>query len=305
MAIAHRLVSDDVLDRSSMRFDPATAVKEIVEFFGSGSDKMFGSRFEPQGVPIGGLVMCSSLHAELLNSYRTEVLLARALAARGVAVQRFHYRGHGHSDGESEETTFDGMRRDAVDAVEQLRASARVATPALLGTRWGGLIAAAAAAELPGAPLALWEPIPNAEQFFKEAFRAKRLRDVRERTRSAPSEELYEVLRSGGIVDVVGYPIEGRLFVSSEGRDIARDPGDETRSVFIGQIGTASELRPSYRRAADRWNSLGWPVETVIFKEQEITWFLPDAKSRQENRLALVEATADWLIRQFERGAAR
>jgi pimeloyl-ACP methyl ester carboxylesterase len=103
---------------------------------------------------------CSSalLAREFAHNYRREVLLARALAVAGQAVLRFHYRHTGNSDGDGVDLTFDSMREDALGAIDALRSQAPKGPLTILGTRWGSLIAAAAAAHHPDAAVVLWSP---------------------------------------------------------------------------------------------------------------------------------------------------
>src|SRR3989304_5088377 len=84
-------------------------VHETAGFFGLPGERLFGGTHLPAGAIHGGLVISSSIGPEQLTSYRNEVVLARRLAAAGVAVQRFHYRGSGHSDGEDVDLTLGTM----------------------------------------------------------------------------------------------------------------------------------------------------------------------------------------------------
>ena len=255
MAVRESGISEAPLDHPGVRTDGETGTREIVEFFGSRSEKLFGCRYIPGRAAIGALVICSSIHAEHLNSYRTEVLLGRAVAARGIAVERFQYRGHGHSDGESADATFETMVEDALDAVERIVATTGTSKLAFLGTRWGALIAAAAAYRYPGVPLALWDPVTTTDQFFKDAFRAKRIHELRQGIEASSSEELLAQLRTQGLVDVFGYPIDRATYDSSVGRTLAGELGESERPVFIGQIGPGKDPRGHYRRVMEGWST--------------------------------------------------
>lgn len=281
----------------NIRVDPDTGVTEIVEFFGDGPDRIFGTRHIPAGPVIGGLLICSSIHAELLNSYRMEIKLARNVAARGIAVQRFHYRGHGNSGEDVEGVTYDGMVRDAVTAAEHLREGGPAIT-SFLGTRWGALIAGSAAARFDGATLALWEPVVSAQQFFREAFRQRLIGDyVREgRVEGAPPDDVATEMQNRGFVEVMGYTINAALQATSEGRTLAGELGGAPRRVFIGQIGITNEPRVAYRKLMDAWQEAGFEVHVEIHRQEEISWFLPNARRTQETRQPLIEATADWLV---------
>src|SRR6185295_6117614 len=86
---------------------------------------------------------------------------------------RFHYRGNGNSDGDEAAVTFDSLVADARDAANALKAWTGVREVTFLGTRFGGLIAAAAA-RLEGArDVVLWEPVLEARGYFREANRAR------------------------------------------------------------------------------------------------------------------------------------
>ncbi len=165
---------------TARRIDRARAISEEASFFRSGSHRLFGVLHRPTAPAAGGLVVCPSIHAEFIAGYRIEVSLARALASRGIAVQRFHYYGTGHSGGEADETSFATMRADALAAAERLSKHAEVGGPAFLGTRFGALVAASAASEHPESSLLLVEPTLEARRFFRDAWRAVLIRDVKE-----------------------------------------------------------------------------------------------------------------------------
>jgi pimeloyl-ACP methyl ester carboxylesterase len=134
---------------------------EEVEFFG-GPDLVFGCRHVPDAPPVAGVVVCSPLPYGAMSVYLPDARLGRHLARAGVVVQRFHYRGTGHSDGDPAAITLDTMADDAHGALAHLRDQCGVERVGLVGTAAGATVAALLARDLPGAPVALWRPFEPA-----------------------------------------------------------------------------------------------------------------------------------------------
>jgi pimeloyl-ACP methyl ester carboxylesterase len=286
--------------RLARRIDSQDAFSEEAGFFGPGPQRLFGVLHRPMGPVLGGLVICPSIYAEFIAGYRMDVCLARALASRGVAVQRFHYRGVGHSEGEAEETTFATMRDDALAAAERLLERIAAGGPAFLGTRFGGLVAASAASEYPGSPLVLVDPTPEARRFFRDAWRAALIRDVKEGTAArAPGEGLSNVLEREQTVDILGYGICRPLFESAAGRTLAGELGDGARRVLLLQLGRASSLRGDLESAAAALRELGCDLDVEVLVEDVAWWFVRDPETNQERHYSHTEVTSAWLEREF------
>ena len=81
------------------RTDLVAGIEEEVGFLEASGSSLFVCQHRPLGPVTGAVVICPALFVDQLRNYRAEVSLARRLAASGVLVQRFHYRGTGHSDG--------------------------------------------------------------------------------------------------------------------------------------------------------------------------------------------------------------
>jgi alpha/beta superfamily hydrolase len=139
---------------------PGTAHEEV-EFFG-GPDLVFGCRHTPEAPPVAGVVVCSPLPYGATTVYLPDARLGRHLARAGIVVQRFHYRGTGHSDGDPAAITLDTMADDARDALVHLRNQCGVGRVGVVGTAAGATVAALLARDLPGAPVALWRPFEPA-----------------------------------------------------------------------------------------------------------------------------------------------
>jgi pimeloyl-ACP methyl ester carboxylesterase len=289
--------------RVAVRTDSGGTFREEAGFFGPGPQRLFGVLHRPTGPALGGLVICPSIYAEFITGYRTEVVLARTLASRGLAVQRFHYRGVGHSDGETEETTFATMREDALAAAARLLERTGVDGLGFLGMRFGGLVAGSAASEHRGCPLVLVEPTLEARRFFRDAWRAKLIRDVKRGTR-APGQGLAEALEREGTVDALGHSIFRPLFESTADRTLIGELGDGARPTLLVQLGRALSLRRDLEAAAAALRRLGCEVAVEAVAEDLVGWFLPDPgiKRTQPRARALIEVTSGWL--EGEMGAA-
>ena len=246
----------------SHRIDRSLSIREDVGFFGTSGARLFGSRAEPLDPPLGGLVVCSPIHADAVKQYRREVLFGRALASAGFAVQRFHYRGFGNSDGEGRDVTFAAMRDDAIAAGDELRERAGVGEIVYLGIGWGGLVAAAAVSSS-AMPIALWQPVLDAPAFFTAAMRARAIGALKEADGVRSSEEeLLEELRNEGSLDVLGYSIDRTLFesskrggarfsparASSEGLAAASRQGDQFERE-VSEAGRCPDARRELRRS--------------------------------------------------------
>src|SRR5713226_8816530 len=144
--------------RVASRSDPFTQTREDATFITAGGTELFCVLHHPSDRPSVGVVICPSILSEELKIYGTQVLAARAFAAGGLAVVRFHYRGTGHSGGTMGDTTVDTMLEDVGTAVAYLKDESGVDALAFCGGRFGGLIAGLASQTHPGAPLLLWEP---------------------------------------------------------------------------------------------------------------------------------------------------
>lgn len=288
---------------SATRVDREAGIREVAEFFGPGRSKIFGFTHLPLDRSVGGVVICSPLQAEFVRNYRREVLLGRALAARGFAVQRFHYRGFGHSDGESNDATFDSMREDALAAANRLLEYSGVTNVALMGTRWGSLVAGAAARNFVGAPLILWEPVVDASRFFREVFRWRLVHDLKEGIPSGRSgEALIAELRDIGSVDILGYSIDLALYESGAGRNLTQIVEEEPRSILLIQLNRNHALRREYADIVSRWRENGFNVETQAIPHDEPWWFGGgggNLKQVLDLGNTMVDLTVAWLLREM------
>lgn len=139
----------------------ARSVREEVELFG-GLDLVFGCRHMPVDGAWAGVLVCSPLPYEVGAAHLPDARLARLLARSGVAVQRFHYRGTGHSDGDPAAVTLEAMADDAREALQRLQDQSGVETVGFVGTAAGATVAALVARDVPGVPVALWRPFEPA-----------------------------------------------------------------------------------------------------------------------------------------------
>jgi len=226
-------------------------------------------------------------------------VLARELAKRGFAVQRLNYRGTGHSDGVSADITFETLVEDARAAERELRERTGVEDVAFLGTRLGGLVAAAVGGT--HAPLVLWEPVADANSYFREIFRARLMSDLRlaklgRAPKQRPStQSLMDEMTRTGAVDVLGYSIDRALYDSTKARTLAAELAARPRRVLLVQCSRSQELRGAYAAAKERVEAAGREFHTVIIPAQVAWWFQDTEASRDTWVEPAVAATAEWL----------
>jgi len=280
---------------SQVKVDPETGVREEAQFFGDGPSQMFGTIHRPASEAGSGVLICSPFQSEFLANYRREVLLARELAARGLAVGRFHYRGTGHSDGEGGDITFDSMRRDTEEATSWLRAVAGVDRIGFLGTRWSALIAGAVAAGSPRSPIVFWDPATEGRVYFRDIFRLRAMSDLSGGVDRSPGD-VSDELREAGFADVFGFAIPRSIIESASDLTLVRELGTDPRPVLLIEIGNG-RLSAGSAEAVERWRDAGSTVDAELVEGREAWWF-PGTKWLEETALertdVMVSRTARW-----------
>lgn len=283
-------------DAVATRTDPITGTVDAVQFLGRADDRMFATTVSPPAESRAGVVVCPSIMADFIPNYRREVVLSRELATTGIAAQRFHYRGIGHSDGKAVDLSFKSMVGDAMEAAAHLIDNSDFSRLGFVGTRFGALTAAAVAAQHPGSPLALWEPTLSPKSYFREAFRAVMMMGVHlDEADRITTADMQRELAEEGATQILGYPVHKAFYDDVVERDLVGELGTDPRPILVVQLG-GNGLRKDNQGAVDRWKDAGFEVTTHVLPTKEAWWFLDD---RAVPSADLVRLTVDWFGAQF------
>lgn len=137
--------------------------------FSAGGQRMYGMLHMPDGSAPGqeappqgwpSVVVVHGFTGDKVSSHRLLVLLARRLAAAGVAALRFDCRGSGESQGDFSEMTVSREVEDVEAAFDYVRRQPGLDPERvmLLGFSMGGLVSALALDTVRPHRLALWSP---------------------------------------------------------------------------------------------------------------------------------------------------
>jgi pimeloyl-ACP methyl ester carboxylesterase len=278
------------------RVDETTGTREIAEFVSAEREAMFSLTHVPGSSIEACVVVCSPLYAEFIRNYRREVVIARRLSAAGIAVARFHYRGQGNSQGNSHDSTFDTMRDDTIRMAERVLEATGVRRLAFFGTRFGGLIAAAAAARFEGTPLLVWDPILDASQYLRDIYRVQKIQALRLPGREAGgADSLLDQLQRTGRVQVLGYTISRSLYESSAERTLEKELGSVPRSILLLRLGKDPRLDKGLDQLIERWTRQRFNVESRSLGQREPWWFTSGAATKLELLNQVSDETVDWL----------
>jgi hypothetical protein len=270
--------------------------REIAGFFDE-QRGLFGVTHLPVGAPSLGVVVCPPLHAEMGKNYRREVLLARRLAAAGIAVQRFAYGGTGHSIGDEHDLVLEQLVDDTESARRHLVGSADLDHCAFVGTRLGALVAARFAG--PDAHLTLWDPVVDVRQHFRFVLRAAIIRGLKDgHTKEGASHFSLDKLDAVGTLDVLGYPITWRLYESMRGRTVQSELRRGPTRVHVVEFGTAPQ--PGVARLLTALEGPGHEVEHDVLDVEPAWWFgrggHVDVATRAEQVSALIDRSCQQLL---------
>ncbi len=271
-----------------------SGVVEEVQFIGSFSRQMLTFVHNPVRAATRGVVICSPIMVELQVNQRRERELANRLAEQGMAVLRFHFVGEGNSDALDGGITLDTLVDDAAEATTWFTQATNVETLGFVGTRLGGVPAAATAAKL-GAPIALWAPITNIDRYFSELSRIRSVaRLIAGEASEGARSSMSEMLRQEGAVDVVGYSITKAFVESCHTTTIAGALRGIPVPVLLVALGASPTVYDGLR---DELTDAGSAVDVVVI-EGNPSWWLQTVDDREVgdvNDKLLISSTVEWM----------
>mgnify|MGYP001260763429 CR=1 FL=1 len=199
------------------------------------------------------VVHVHGLGVEQITLYRQEVLAARAAAAHGFPVLRYHSRGHGDSAGASADVTLASLVEDARAAADEAKRVSGRARVVWLGVRMGALVAALAGGPTSGrddaAGFVLWEPVAQGPEYFRQQLRTVLFSHVAGGKKpDATVDQLLARLESEGSLDVLGYTLQRSLVESFEPAELGRALAGVRAPVLLAQVQARAKLAPAHAR---------------------------------------------------------
>jgi len=243
------------------------------------------------------VVHVHGLGVEQITLYRQEVLAARAAAARGFPVLRYHARGHGDSGGSSADVTLDTLVADARAAADEaLRRSGRERL-VWLGVRMGALVAGTAGGVGSGrddaAAFVLWEPVAAPADFFRQQLRTLLFSQVAGGHRpDATVDQLLARLGSEGRLDVLGYTLQRSLVGSLGTASLAPTLAGGRARVRLVQVEARARLAPAHARLVAALEAAGTDVATALVQEEPGYQLMSNPAWESES---LTRVTLEWL----------
>jgi len=261
---------------------------EHAALLGEPGDRVFAVVHKPRVQSAGVVLICSSLFTDTVQNYRRETELSRLLAANGLTVGRFHYRGMGHSEGDPLDATFSTMVTDAVCMIEHLGEGGRTRIVGLVGARWGALVAAGLAAQFEGLPIAVWEPALTGRSFLTEALQAG---GVAHLTAGGRGLSPKRSLESAGVANILGFPMGRALYESGQQLSLVEQVGAGPREILYLASERNGAFPRSHMNALEELRSNGLDVTTEGVAGPASWWFVDDLN---QTPLDAAVTTARW-----------
>lgn len=278
--------------------------REIPVFLGDRGDAVFACLHLPEWPSVCLVLICSSIGAEFKYNYRREVLLARLLARKGMAVVRFHYLGLGNSDDGA--ASFERMVRDTQVVQRWAQDLSGAKKSLFFGAKFGALVAAAAGRDT-RSPVVVWGAPSTGAEYFRDIFRVGQVGRLVQGN-SAPDMANVHVgalLEAGDMVDVVGYAISAALYNSALHLSFEDELGPEPRDVLLVEVAVGEAANRALIQRGQRLAERGFQVSTA-WLQQDHSWWLHSADWRPEEERSVVrrllQDTATWLLARQSAG---
>jgi pimeloyl-ACP methyl ester carboxylesterase len=254
-------------------------------------------------------VVLHSFGPEQDNLAAFDALLCRALAAAGHATVRYHAQGHGDSELGPEALGVEDQVAGALEAVELARRETTSGVVGLIGVRFGGAIAALAAARADVGALVLVDPITKGRAFLRSLVRMDLATEVTLGSKAPVRKgDPFEVAKSEGVLDIEGFAVPWPAVVEFEALDLLKATIPSAIPALVVQISRSDAPRDDLRRLVERLGSrasLEVVVDDDAFRFGLPSWRLagPDGPSQKVDSLAglagaVVRRTVHWCVQE-------
>jgi exosortase A-associated hydrolase 2 len=234
-------------------------------YFGHSCRRLFGILDAPDDAHTG-IVFCPPFGDEMASTYAALAVWGKQLAKLGFAVLRFHPYGTGESEGTFAEFTVQGALSDISTAVRHLRERVGAERVGLLGTRFGGFLAAQSVLSEPAAFLILWSPIIDSRQYFRNLLRMQLAADLIHmqvgRVRTS-TQSMVQDFQAGRSVDVLGSEFSPQLYL-----DMTEGPGWPQQFPQVGVLWLSRLAEGAQAEApVHAWKDSGCDVDLNLLPE--------------------------------------
>ena len=234
-----------------------------------------------------GVVLCNPFGHEAMWLHQALRELAQRLAARGVPVLRFDYRGTGDSiDGEGLLCPTD-WADEVLEAIDYLKRITGIERVSLAGFRLGATVAAWAARKREIESIAMLAPVRSTRLFFREM-------DILNQTwRQAEGVGEDHEHTPAGARDILGHRVSAAALETIGDLDLCDEPQVPAQRILIAHSG----LRDGTHALSAHYERNGARVESVAF--ENYTQVLQTAWLTELPGL-LLDRVADWLSEGVE-----
>ncbi len=213
-----------------------------------------------EATPVDGWVLCHSFALEQVYLQPLETALARALAAAGHAVLRFHAQGYGDSDLGTEHVSLRSHVDDAREAAGALRDVAGVQRVGFAGLRLGGTVATLAADQAGAAGLAAVAPAVDGHAYVQWMTKQARLTGVSTGEEALAADPVAQLM-AAGTLDVLGFPLRREVYQEISSLDVLGSLRGFEGDALLLQVSRGSEPDPVLGGLAERLRGLGARVD--------------------------------------------
>jgi len=208
-------------------------------------------------------VVCHSFGNEQVDLSPTETTVARALAAAGDHVLRFHCRGYGDASDLQTPPGPATQANDVVDAVRQLRALVEPAQVGAIGARLGAAVALLAVDRAELARLALVSPVVEGRRYVAELLRFQRMGELTAGEKGTV-DDLRARLAADGWINVQGWRLHQHVSEELEALDLAASGIRFEGGALVVQVSSGEKVQESITRFAAALEAGGARVQVRV-----------------------------------------
>jgi pimeloyl-ACP methyl ester carboxylesterase len=218
-----------------------------------------------------GWVVCHSFGMEQIHLGRQDVIAARALAAAGFPVLRFHGQGYGDSERGAEAIGFSSHLAETEDAIRLLQGQDGVERVGVAGARFGGMVAALLADRLDLPFMALWEPSARGGLYIRDLLRRELLSKMAAgdgEVGPAEMERLRDELASQGWTDIRGFRLSREAYEDISAVDLGKDLTRFSGQALLIAVSRTERINPTVSKLAQHIESLGGRTSVRLVQDQ-------------------------------------